>query len=61
MKIGIVGLPGSGKSTVFNLLAGEQGQLKAHPSGKGVQLNLGTISVPDYRLDHLAERGCLGD
>lgn len=55
MKIGIVGLPGSGKSIVFNLLAGGQGQLKTHPSGKGIQLYLGTIDVPDLRLDHLAK------
>jgi hypothetical protein len=55
MKIGIIGLPGSGKTTVFNLLAGEHAQLKTHPSGKGLQLNLGTISIPDPRLEHLTE------
>ncbi len=52
MKIGLVGFPGSGKSTVFNALTGmavETGY-HAHP-GKQV---LGTVKVPDPRVDALA-------
>ncbi|MBL7069509.1 MAG: redox-regulated ATPase YchF [Candidatus Omnitrophica bacterium] len=49
MKIGIVGLPGSGKSTVFNSItqksAEERDFTKPH---------LGTIFIPDERLDFIA-------
>ncbi len=49
MKIGIVGLPGSGKTTVFNAIterpAKERDFTKPH---------LGTIFIPDERLDHIA-------
>jgi len=48
MKIGIVGLPGSGKSTVFNAItqrpAEERDLTKPH---------IGTIFVPDERLDFI--------
>ncbi len=52
MKIGLVGFPGSGKSTVFGALTGmavETGY--ASRSGKG---NVGTVKVPDSRVDALA-------
>jgi GTP-binding protein YchF len=54
MKIGLVGFPGSGKSTVFNALTGlsaETGYGAARPGTK----NLGVVRVPDSRLDRLAE------
>jgi len=52
MKIGIVGLPGSGKTTIFNALTG----LKADtgPGGKTKE-NMGVIKVPDPRVMTLAE------
>lgn len=52
MKIGLVGLPGAGKSTVFNALTGldvETG-FAASPGKK----NLGAVKVPDSRVDALA-------
>lgn len=52
MKIGLVGLPGSGKSTVFSALTGLQVETGygASPGKK----NLGTVKVPDPRVDALA-------
>ena len=53
MKVGIVGFPGSGKTSVFNALTG----LHAVVGGYGAtgRPNLGTIKVPDPRLDWLSE------
>jgi GTP-binding protein YchF len=48
MRVGICGYPGSGKTTVFQALAPG-----AKPSNKGV--SLGSIKVPDVRIDRLAE------
>ena len=52
MKIGIVGFPGSGKTTLFNALTGQN-----VPIGFGSKVNLGTIKVPDSRVDRLAQIG----
>lgn len=52
MKIGLVGFPGAGKSTVFNALTGlsvETGWGAAQKSQ-----NIGTVKVPDTRVDALA-------
>lgn len=49
MQIGIIGLPLSGKTTLFNLLTGAQGA-----SGGRTQVNIGMARVPDPRLDFLA-------
>lgn len=54
MKIGLVGFPGSGKTTVFNALTGLSAQTgfgAARPGGK----NLGVVRVPDVRVDALAD------
>ena len=51
MKIGIVGFAGSGKTTLFNALTGRNIQTE-FSDGK---VNLGTIKVPDARVDRLAE------
>jgi GTP-binding protein YchF len=50
MKIGLVGYPGSGKSTVFGALTGQE-VATGYGSGKA---NLGTVKVPDDRVDALA-------
>lgn len=51
MKIGIVGFAGSGKTTLFNALTGQE-----QPTGfGGTKVNLGRIKVPDPRLDRLVE------
>lgn len=55
MKIGIVGLPGSGKTTVFNALTGQKAQISGY-SGRKREPNLAVVPVPDERLDALAAR-----
>src|SRR6266513_141376 len=51
MQIGIAGLPGSGKTTLFNALAHQH----AHIGGyAGVEPNLAVVKVPDERLDRLS-------
>lgn len=52
MQIAIVGLAGSGKTTVFNTLT--RGHAETGGYG-GVTLNVGVVKVPDPRLDRLAE------
>ena len=48
MEVGIVGLPGSGKTTLFQALTGVEPQL-----GTG-KPNLGMAQIPDERLDQVA-------
>jgi ribosome-binding ATPase YchF (GTP1/OBG family) len=52
MDVGIVGLPGSGRTTVFRALLG----LRAPKEKAGRQGTIGQIQVHDPRLDRLAER-----
>lgn len=49
MKVGLVGFAGSGKTTVFNAMTG-----LAVPVGFGGEVRLGTVKVPDQRIDTLA-------
>ena len=51
MQIAIVGLAGSGKTTVFNTLT--RGHAETGGYG-GMQLNVGVVKVPDPRLEQLA-------
>src|SRR5215211_4765818 len=52
MQIGIAGLPGSGKTTLFNALAHQH----AHVGGyAGAEPNLAVVKWPDERLDRLSE------
>jgi GTP-binding protein YchF len=53
MKIGIIGLPNSGKTTVFNALTGGSAETAAYSSGS-LEPNLATVKVPDPRLQVLA-------
>ncbi len=55
MKIGIVGFPGSGKTTIFNALTGSHAQTGMGTHGTKGKENLGVIKVPDARIDRLAE------
>ena len=50
MEIGIIGLPGSGKTTVFNALTRGRADVAAY----GGKPNVGVAAVPDTRLDRLA-------
>src|SRR5918912_1493090 len=54
MKVGIVGLPNVGKSTVFNSLTLAGAEAQNYPFTT-VDPNLGVAVVPDGRLDALAE------
>ncbi|GIW43614.1 MAG: ribosome-binding ATPase YchF [Candidatus Binatia bacterium] len=54
MKVGIVGFPRSGKSTIFTALSGVDVPV-GHFTESGV-VHRGTIKVPDPRVDELARR-----
>src|SRR5918997_3243445 len=54
MKVGIVGLPNVGKSTVFNSLTRAGAEAQNYPFTT-IDPNLGVAAVPDGRLEALAE------
>ena len=54
LKCGIVGLPNVGKSTLFNCFSSAKAQAANFPFCT-IEPNLGTITVPDERLNKLAE------
>ena len=49
VKVGLVGFAGSGKTTVFNAMTG-----LSVPVGFGGEVGLGTVKVPDQRIDTLS-------
>jgi ribosome-binding ATPase len=53
VQIGIMGLPGSGKTTVFNALAHARAAVGGYSSASS-EPNLAVVKVPDPRLDQLA-------
>lgn len=53
MEIGIIGLPFSGKTTLFSTLTGVDTKT-AHTTGK-IEVHRGVVKVPDERLDRLTE------
>ena len=53
MEIAIIGLPQSGKTTLFNALTG--GHAEATGAGGGAQMHVGVVKVYDPRLPVLAE------
>lgn len=53
MKLGIIGIPQSGKTTIFNALT--RGNRPTNMSGGRVEVHTAMVDVPDPRLDMLAE------
>lgn len=53
MQIGIVGLPNSTKTTVFNALTRSQAETGAYNTGQ-VEVNTAIVQVPDGRVDRLS-------
>jgi hypothetical protein len=54
MKLGMVGLPNVGKSTLFNAITNAGAQSANYPFCT-IEPNVGMVSVPDERLDKLAQ------
>jgi GTP-binding protein YchF len=54
VQVTIVGLPGSGKTTVFNALTGAHADTGGFSGGRAAP-NMGVVKVPDERLERLAE------
>jgi ribosome-binding ATPase len=53
MKIGLIGLPKSGKTTLFNLLTGSNVPTSRYDGGRA-ELHTGIARVPDPRVDRLS-------
>jgi ribosome-binding ATPase len=54
MRIGIIGLPNSGKTTIFNVLTGGSAPTAAY-AGSVFQLHTAVVPVPDARVDKLSQ------
>jgi GTP-binding protein YchF len=54
MKIGLIGLQNSGKTTIFNALTGQNCEVAAYSSQK-IEPNLGVVKVEDKRIKKLSE------
>src|SRR5512135_3701880 len=53
MRLGIIGLPQSGKTTIFNALT--RGDQPVTTSGGRFEVHTGVVDVPDERVDRLSE------
>ena len=58
LRVGIVGLPNAGKTTLFNALSRAGAQVASYPFTT-VEPNVGVVAVPDDRLERIADlAGC---
>lgn len=55
LKIGIVGLPNVGKSTIFNVLVKKQQALASNFPFATIDPNIGIVDLPDERLKRISE------
>jgi ribosome-binding ATPase YchF (GTP1/OBG family) len=55
MKLGIIGLPNAGKTTLFNALTGQELEITSYPNPASADAPVGVIKVPDARIDRLSE------
>ncbi len=55
LKIGIVGLPNVGKSTIFNVLVKKQAALASNFPFATIEPNVGIVDLPDERLNQIAK------
>lgn len=55
MHIAIIGLPNSGKTTVFNALTGGSAETAVYTTATQLEPNMATVKVPDERLDVLTK------
>lgn len=53
MRLGIIGLPQAGKTTIFNALT--RGNAPTTVSGGRIEVHTGVVDVPDERVDRLSE------
>jgi ribosome-binding ATPase len=53
-RLGLVGLPNAGKSSLFNALTGGSAPVAAHPFST-TETNVGVAQVPDHRVEALGE------
>ncbi|MGI6089934.1 MAG: redox-regulated ATPase YchF [Saccharofermentanales bacterium] len=54
MRLGIIGLPNVGKSTLFKAITGTQAEIANYPFCT-INPNISIVPVPDRRLDHLCQ------
>jgi GTP-binding protein YchF len=54
LKISIIGLPNTGKTTIFNALTGQNAETTVYPTTTG-EPHKGMVKVPDTRVDALSE------
>ncbi len=55
MKVGIIGLPAAGKTTVLNAISGGSAEVHAYAGKADAEPNIAVVSVPDSRQDWLSE------